>query len=32
MRFENEFAAIEEGAIEVENNELRWNDSDPMVG
>ena len=27
MRFDKEFAAIEEGAFEVENNELR-NDSD----
>ena len=28
MRFDNEFAALEEGAVEVENNELHWNDSD----
>jgi hypothetical protein len=28
MRFDNEFAAIQEGAVEVENNELHWNDSD----
>jgi hypothetical protein len=28
MRFDNEFAAVEEGAVEVENNELHWNDSD----
>jgi len=28
MRFDNEFAAIEEGAVEVDNNELHWNDSD----
>jgi hypothetical protein len=28
MRFDNEFSAIDEGAVEVENNELHWNDSD----
>jgi hypothetical protein len=31
MRFDNEFAAIEEGAVEVENNELHWNDSDGWI-
>jgi len=31
MRFDNEFAAVEEGAVEVENSELHWNDSDGWI-
>jgi hypothetical protein len=31
MRFDNEFAALEEGAVEVENSELHWNDSDGWI-
>jgi hypothetical protein len=31
MRFDNEFAAVEEGAVEVENSDHHWNDSDGWI-